>query len=215
MNSLIKFWLDVPGNATWHPADHDVLHRVNHGFQLDCLPGPFKGRLLTAPVVLLALSPGYLPSDSVHAQTAEGQDYYARSRRGDCDLPSADEHEGSQGWSTRIIKQFGVDYDDARSKIAFVNMGAYKSKDFNDSSMLSALPSSRAAVSWAQSELFPHGEAGDRIVICLRSAKYWGLGEGVFGESLFVPKFTRGGIMCHGEMRDHIVERVRSAVYSV
>lgn len=212
MNSLIEFWRDVPGDATWHPADYDVLHRVNHGFQLDCLPGPFNGRLKTAPIVLLALSPGYLPSDSVYAASAEGQDYYARSRNGDCDLPSAAEHEGSQGWSKRIIKQFGVDYDDARSKIAFVNMGAYKSKNFNDWPMLSALPSCRAALSWAQSDLFPQAEAGDRIVICLRSAKYWGLHEGVFGESLFVPKFTRGGIMCHGPLRDHIVDRVRGAI---
>lgn len=214
MNSLVEFWRDVPGDATWHPADHDILHRVSHGFQLDCLPGPFKGRLLTAPVVLLALSPGYLPWDSVHARSAAAQNYYARSRKGDHDLPSSDEHEGSEGWSKRIIKQFGVDYDEARSKVAFVNMGAYKSKDFKDWSMLSALPSSRAAVSWAQSELFPQAEAGKRIVVCLRSSKYWGLDEGAFGESLFVPKFTRGGIMCHGEMRDHIVACVRGAVRS-
>lgn len=212
MNSLVEFWRDIPGDANWHPADHHVLHRVGHGFQLDCLPGPFKGPLLTAPVVLLALSPGYLPSDRVHAGSVEGRSYYARSRKGNCDLPSANQHEGSEGWSKRIIKQFGVDYDDARSKIAFVNLGAYKSKEFNDWPMLSALPSSRAAVSWAQSELFPEAEAGKRIVVCLRSATYWGLDEGTFGESLFVPKFTRGGIMCHGVMRDHIVDCVRAAV---
>lgn len=132
MSSLIRFWWDVPGDATRHPADCDVLHRVKHGFQLDCLPAPFIGRLLTAPIVLLALSPGYLPSDSVHAQTAEWQDYYARSRRGDCDLPSADKHEGSRSWSIRIIKQYGLEYTDVRSKIAVVNVGLYKSKKFSD-----------------------------------------------------------------------------------
>lgn len=212
MNSLVEFWRDLPGDATWHLEDFKVLHRVDHGFQLDCLPGPFKGPLLTAPVVLLTLSPGYAPTDSIHAKSFAGQSYYARSRKGDCDLPSVDEHQGSANWSMRIIKQFGFHYDDVRSKVAFVNLSAYKSKTFDNWSMLNSLPSSREAVSWAQSRLFPQAEAGRRIVICLRSAKYWGLKEGRFGENLFVPKFTRSGIMCHGDERDYIIEKVRNAI---
>ena len=218
--TIFDFWADVAGFEHYHPADKDVLCRVKHGFKIEKgLPGPFKGRLRTAPVVLLALSPGYNEIfDPEHAASAEGQAYYARSRSGDCDLPSKDEHEGSADWTARVVRQFGVDYEKARSKIAVLNIGAYKSERFNDGHMLAALASSRAALDWAQSELFPEAEAGKRIVVCLRSARYWGLSRGAEGrgqsyeKSLFVPGCTPGGIMYQGELRDRIVAAVQEAV---
>ena len=175
---IFEFWADVPGNALEHPADRVVLNRVAHSFHRACLPGPFKGRLRTAPIVLLFLSPGFRDDDLVHAASPEGQEYYARSRTGMCDLPSPDEHPGSFGWSARIVRQFGIDYETARAKIAFLNISPYQSATFDDPHMLSALPWCRAALDWAQSVRFAQAEAGERVVVCLRSARHWGLEPG-------------------------------------
>ena len=64
---------------------------------------------------------------------------------------------------------------------------------FNDWHMLTALASSRAALDGAQSVLFPQAERAERVVVCLRAARVWGLSRGedgkaqVHGKSLFVP----------------------------
>jgi hypothetical protein len=94
-----------------------------------------------------------------------------------------------------------------------LNIGAYHSKTFADAPLLAALPSSRASISWAQDVLFPEAEAGKRVVICLRSARFWGLKAGrQYGISLFAPHVTRGGHMKHGKMRKRIIESVRAII---
>jgi hypothetical protein len=61
----------------------------------------------------------------------------------------------------------------AVDKIAFLNVDAYHSEKFGDWHMLTALPSSRMALDWAQFELFGQAEEGKRVVVCLRSAQLW------------------------------------------
>jgi hypothetical protein len=78
--------------------------------------------------------------------------------------------------------------------------------------MLAALPSSRVCLDWAQSVLFPQAEAGERVVVCLRSPKYWGLGNDESVGSLFCPPCTRGAFMLHGEIRDRVKNAVQEAV---
>jgi hypothetical protein len=107
---------------------------------------------------LLFLSPGFAEDDRAHANSGAGQAYYVRLRRGSCDLPSKQERETARRWAKPIIRQFGLDYDAIRSEIAFLNIGAYKSKDFRDWKMLTALPSCRVTLDWAQSVLFPQAE---------------------------------------------------------
>ena len=216
MDDIFKFWAGLtPEDAHVHPADANVLTRVVHNFKLDCLAAPFIGPLQTAPVVLLFLSPGLDEGDVRHATTADARAYYTRQREGCSDLPSDQEHASARNWASRIVKHFEVDYDDNRNKIAFLNIAPYKSKTFEHWNMLAALPSARAALGWAQTVLFPKAAAGDRTVVCLRSAKYWGLGkETKIGVSLFAPKFTRGGFMHKGEgtIRDEVVAAVKSAL---
>jgi hypothetical protein len=65
-----------------------------------------------------------------------------------------------------------------KNKIALLNIGAYHSADARSFGSLLALPSSRVSVGWAQDVLFPDAEAGRRIVVCMRSASYWGLEQG-------------------------------------
>ena len=211
-HDIFDFWANVPGDACEHPLDRAVLDRVKHGFQRECLPGPFYGRLRIAPVVLLFLSPGFRSDDLAHAKSPEGQTYYERSRTGECDLPTLDENEGSAQWSRRIISQFGIAYEDARDEIAFLNISPYKSATFDDPCMLSALPSCRAALDWAQSVLFPQAEAGKRVVVCLRSARHWGLepGEGYSG-SLYAPPCGRSGFMIRGSLRDRVASAIQAA----
>lgn len=212
-SDIFDFWSKTSSNPYIHSTDERVFKRTNHNFASDCVPQAYRGRLRAAPVVLLFLSPGLdAKRDPAHCETVEGRDYYARQRTGECDLPSDEEHPSAYEWLVRIVKQFEINYEQARSKIATLNICAYKSERFTDHHMLAALPSSRATIDWAQSKLFPEAEAGKRTVVCLRSAKYWGLRVGESRGSLFCPPHSRSGIMRHGDMRLRTVASVRQAV---
>jgi hypothetical protein len=62
MTDIFEFWSRIKRGEQVHPADKEVFDRMDperHGFELDCLPACFAGRLKTASVILLYLSPGY------------------------------------------------------------------------------------------------------------------------------------------------------------
>ena len=166
----------------------------------------------TAPIVLLFLSAGFEERDLSNAKSPEGQAYYARSRTGNADLPSEIEHAGFFAWSKRILNQFGVDYPAARSKVAFLNISPYKSKRFDDWHMLAALPSCRVAINHAQRVLFPEARQGKRTVVCLRSAKWWGLKRGEsYPGRLFAPMSGMSGMIAYGDERETMTTLVRDA----
>ena len=204
----------MPLDATVHPADRDVLERVaDHTFSSDCIAAAYRGPLKTAKVVLLFLSPGLDQGDPKHCASEQGRQYYANQRSGECKLPEEKDHPSAYRWLSKIVGQFDITYEQARSTVATLNIGAYKSEKFNDWSMLAALPSSRVCLEWAQSVLFPQAVRGERVVVCLRSPDYWGLGTGEpIGVSLFRPKCTRGAFMYKDEMRDNIATAVKAAV---
>jgi hypothetical protein len=61
--------------------------------------------------------------------------------------------------------------------------------------------------------LFPQAERGEKVVICLRLARFWGHKQGErYGHSLFAPPVNRSGPMVHGEMREQIIEAVKSII---
>ena len=78
--------------------------------------------------------------------------------------------------------------------------------------MLAALPSSRVCLNWAQSVLFPQAEQGERAVVCLRKAEYWGLKRGEKYGSLFAPEVTRRGDMNLLPRRQDVVEAIIQAL---
>jgi hypothetical protein len=158
------------------------------------------------------LSPGLDPKDAAHCASTEGRRYYLDQRTGNAILPTEQDHPSAHKWLDRIIHQFGINYEQARSKVATLNIGAYKSRDFKDWPMLAALPSSRVCLDWAQSVLFPQAEAGERIVVCLRSPRYWGLGIGEPVGSLFCLPCGRGAFMKKDEMRRRVTEAAQNAV---
>jgi hypothetical protein len=209
---IFQFWSGISEDAFEHPEDRKVLQRMKHNFAPDCLPAAYRGRLRTAPVVLLFLSPGLDPADAAHCSNEEGRHYYALQRTGECDLPDEKEHPSAYKWLNKIIHQFEINYDQARSTVATLNIGAYKSKSFDDWPVLAALPSSRVCLDWAQSVLFPQAEAGERVVVCLRSPNYWGLGIGEPKGLLFRPLCNRNAIMHHGEMRELVKAAVQKAL---
>jgi len=190
-----------------------VLRHAEHHFNLQCLPAAYYGPLKNAPVVLLFLSPGFDISDLDHANSIEGQTWYASQRSGTAPLPTEQDHAALFQWWTGICRPFRLDPDQIRHKLAILNLGAYKSVDFRDWHMLSALPSSRKALDWVQSVLFPQAEGGERVVVCLRSAKHWGLRTaegGPYGEALFAPSVTRAGHMLHGDLRERIIRVIQA-----
>ena len=210
---IFDFWNKCPENANVHPADAKVFDRVDHGFDLNVPPIAYTGPLRTAPVVLLFLSSGLGPADREHAETSNGRAWYRTQRSGHALMPSKEEHAGAWAWWSRIVRQFDVEPMKVRDKLAILNIGAYHSESFHDWHMLAALQSSRIAVDWAQSVLFPEAEACRRIVVCLRSAKLWGLRKGECnGGALYAPKHGRSGIMDHGPLRDEIGAKVRERI---
>jgi hypothetical protein len=211
--SIFDFWSGIPDDAFVHPADAEILARTPHSFDLTAMPHSFTGPLRKARVVLLFLSPGYDPFDTEFAKTTEGRSWYRSQREGFAAMPSLAEHPPGAKWWRTIVRQFGVEPDAVANKLAILNMGAYHSRDFKDWHMLTALPSSRVSLDWAQRVLFPEAISGKRIVICLRSAKYWGLGAAPrYGSGLFVPAFSRNGFMHLGENREAVSAAVRDAL---
>ena len=190
---LFEFWQECPPDARIHPADQKVFDRVpNHGFEVEnALPGCFMGPLQTAPVVLLFLSPGLDDGDRPNPELVE---WHVRSRSGREPLVADHVHPPAHGWWTQRTKFLNRPAEECAEKIAILNIGAYHSKTFNDHGLLAALPSSRVVLDWSQQVLFPEAEAGRRVVICLRAARYWGLEAGMPRRgTLFAPAVTRGG----------------------
>lgn len=209
--NIFKFWSQLGRAEKIHPADKMVFGRVKTNFCPDSSPVCFFGPLKTAPVVLLYLSPGESEGDKVTEALIE---WHTRTLTGIALLPSREEHADAHTWWVSRTKCFGP-ADDLRGKLAVLNIGAYHSKTFNDHGMLAALPSSRVSLDWAQSILFPKAIAGERVVICLRAAEFWGLKrDSKCGISLFAPKVTRGGHMLKNRMRDEIILAVQKALKS-
>jgi hypothetical protein len=207
---IFKFWSRIERGAHIHPADVKVFKRMDaerHGFQLECLPGCFAGKLKTAPIVLLYLSPGFSELDLSDARSKEGKDYRFRSWRGD--EPFRD-HGAGYKWLASRTKLF-CNYEMVKQNFAILNVGAYHSKDVKSYSSLLALPSSRVSLTWAQEVLFPQAEAGRRVVICMRSAAYWGLDVGrKYKGTLFVPSVNRSGHLIKNPERERLIAVVRS-----
>jgi hypothetical protein len=212
---IFRFWSGIRLRRGAHPADFDVLSRVRHNFDLNCLPGCFSGPLRTAPVVLLYLSPGLSEQDYTDAETRAGRKRWRRRLSGRAPLPAPEDHDSAWRWWKRRTSSFGH-WQDLQTKVAILNIGAYHSKKFKDRPLLAALPSSRVSLDWAQRVLFPSATAGDRVVVCLRAARFWGLREGErYGRALFAPPVTMGGYMKkRGKMRSLIIREVRHAVSS-
>jgi hypothetical protein len=108
------------------------------------------------------------------------------------------------------IKNFG-DYETVKDEIALLNIGAYHSKDVKSFGSLLALPSSRVSLGWAHDVLFPDAEAGKRVVICMRSASYWGLEQGrQYEGGLFAPQVNpHSGYLLKNDANERLVELVR------
>jgi hypothetical protein len=215
---IFDFWGDLPGGTKVHPADTPIFDRISnhdnvgHGFDLRCLPAPFAGALRTAPVVLLYLSAGFAEQDLIEADDPAAQARQARQRQGDAPLPTQDEYATAWTWWASRTKPFG-DLNTFRDRIAFLNIGAYHSRDFQDYPLFSALPSCRASVGWAQTVLFPQAEAGERVVLCLRSAQFWGLEKGRnYHGSLFAPPVTRSGHMLRQGEAAPLYDKIITAV---
>lgn len=204
---LFDFWDRAAPADHVHPADHDLLSRVGHDFDLRCLPGQLAGHLRTAPLVLLFLSGGLSDQhDLTVAGSAASIEEHRRRRNGILPLWGPDEHPDAWRWWTKLTRVFSDDWQSLQPKVALLNLGAYKSKVVTgrDRKLLERLPSSRVSREWAQDVLFAQGRAGERVVVCLRAQTLWGLSPGRYGQSLFAPNVTRGGHM-FGPLRGQVV----------
>jgi hypothetical protein len=201
--SIFDYWSRIDRQAPVHPSDEWVISQDRHDLNIDhYLPQPFLGPLKTAPIVLLYLSPGTSPEDRNERESETETSRCERQRQGNAPLPSKDEHPAAWKWWTRRTKWLG-DEATLRTKLAILELGAYHSKDGYAGRLL-ALPSSRFVVEWAQNFLFPSAISGDRLVVCLRAAKSWGLPQDYKLGNLYAPAVTRGGFIIGDENRSAI-----------
>lgn len=204
---IFEFWSTVkPGEKT-HPEDREILARITHHFELDCLPGTMTGPLKNASIVCLGLAPGWTPDDPIDATRPASIARNARMRTGLEPLmgPSGDKLP----WWYRKTRKWDIPLGDLQTRLAFLNIAPYKSPGtFRDYKALKVLPSCRVALEWANEVLFPEARLGKRVVICLRSPERWGLQRGTKNGMLYAPEITRGADMFHGPMRDEIIKVV-------
>jgi hypothetical protein len=214
MADIFECWEKYQLGERIHPLDRRVFDdlKSQHGLNLDCLPVPFYGPLKTAPIVLLYLNPGLSELDLEQAKSIEWQKRRCESLIGLTPLSPLRVNSEKNWWVDKTAF-LGTPIEDLLDKIAVLQLCAYHSKEFKDWPLIAALPTSRLAISWAQEELFADAQAGKRVVICLRSPRYWGLAPGQsYGGALFAPLTTRSGhIQKSGGMRDTI----RSAVQKI
>jgi len=212
---IFEFWSQIGPGDFVHPADKVAFERLgenSHGFKLRCLPGHFMGPLRTAAVVMLYMSPGYNEKDEEFAKSEKGLEWHSRQRSGLANLPT-DKSDPSSKWWIERTDCFKAEVELRARNIAILNIGAYHSKEMKDVELLAALPSSRVSLDWAQEILFPQAESGERVVICARATKFWGLSQGHdYPGTLFAPPIVRGGHMKHGEYRARVIAAVQSAL---
>jgi hypothetical protein len=191
---IFEFWAEAASSDRFHPRDHDVLRRASHGFDAECLPIPFSGPLKTAPVVLLYLAPGWPREFRAISGTAEIQAQCAERRKGYQPLGGPEDGPRGIKWLCSHTKVFGP-WETFREKIATLEICPYHAKgNFADTHLLAALPSSNVALDWAHTVLFPQAERCERVVVCMRSSKLWGLERSrQYAGTLYAPKTTQGG----------------------
>src|SRR5665213_578361 len=107
-SDIFEFWRNIPPTANIHPADQPIFDRLGkHDFSTKALPSCFMGRLKTAPVVLLFLSPGLGDEDEI-APSAGHVAWTEKNRSGMEPLVPAAIHAGAYKWWTERTARFGT-----------------------------------------------------------------------------------------------------------
>jgi len=209
---FLQFWSKVTDDLCVHPDDAAMLCDNRH--RLETI-GPFMGKIKTAPVVFLTLNPGSSGVESREAQTPSVREGMKRILGGDAPLPSFETNREGRKWTQRILTQFGVRYESAADKVAFINLVPYRSKGFTDHKLITRLHSVSMVRRWTQDTLFREARAGERIVVCIVAHERWGLQPGTTqGVSLFSPQCgSRQYILKLGPDREKIGQLIRRAVF--
>jgi hypothetical protein len=219
---LVQFWAQCD-NLQAHPADAAMLQSRTHNFGRDPIIGPWMGPIHTAPVVLLTLN-GSLAGTGEEAAAMKVQsarEEMARTLQGRAPLYSFQYNPAGRIWTDKRLGAFGLTYQIAADKVAFINLMAYKSRNGADDLYkygMDALPSTQYLLRWTRDTLFPEAEAGKRVVVCLMSAIRWGLTPGQRRGSLYSPWTTYFNMHYDqkgGPTVDEITMAVRRAVHGI
>jgi hypothetical protein len=96
---------------------------------------------------------------------------------GDAPLPNfLPTNPEGQEWTERLLARFDLTYKLAASKVAAINLIPYRSnqrRPCKDRHMADRLSSVRLMRNWARHTLFPAAEAGERVVVCMRSTRWF------------------------------------------
>ena len=128
---FLQFWAKAIPSLHVHPDDAAELGRNHRALALDTLVGPFMGPVRTAPVVLLTLNGGLAGTgeEKRAAQIPSEREATARNLGGDAPLPAWANNPAGRVWTVKHLKQFYLGYDTASTKVAFINLIPYRSRE--------------------------------------------------------------------------------------
>src|SRR5262249_34503233 len=164
---FLRFWEKVKPSLHIHPDDAMALKSHRHALELGALVGPFMGPVRSAPVVLLTLNGGFNGAEIAEAKVQSARDEMAYNLGGNAPLPTFATNPKGRVWAEARLRQFGLNYQNAGSKVAFINLIPYRSSEGSKDKkrMIPHLASSRIVLAWACDTLFREAESGKRVVV--------------------------------------------------
>jgi hypothetical protein len=173
-------WLDVPSQPDYVlPCDSDAIYNYNtkarriYRLQLDALPEPFVG-IITAPVVLLGLNPGFNDRDpEVHARPEFQALLRNNYSQGTSDFPfylldPSFESPGREWWESKLkaLLNTGFTPRELAWSILVVEYFPYHSRRFDHATL--ELPSQEYGFGIVRSAI-----ARGAVVVIMRARKLW------------------------------------------
>jgi hypothetical protein len=210
IDTYVNYWQKARATGwLWHPDDRGALDAlIDTDFNLRCLVGPYMGPLKTAKVIFTFINSG----DGDDSEPRPGDvKRHGAIIGGEAPLPADSLGTGGMRWTVEKLAAFGLEFDEAADKVAFVNQVAYRSK--TSDRLQRTLPSAVKANEFIVNTLFPLARSNERIVVVCWGARFLGLPRVHEYESLYAVKFPRkGSSLPNDENHDAAVRSVQAAV---
>jgi hypothetical protein len=173
-------WVDLPYAAPFiAPVDADAVTRLEGGnggdtaLRLDLLPQPWTGRPADATVIVLALNPGFSPSDYDELQNPDYAEQWRlaltfQTRTPFYFLDPAFSHTGGYRWWARRFRDLiaVVGIESVARRVMCIEHFPYKSKSYR--SLKETLPSQHYSFDLVREAI----RLGKEIVV-MRSERVW------------------------------------------
>jgi hypothetical protein len=183
VDDLVRFWSRLPNGAYVHPADEAALRHNPATLQdaplrTDHVPVPWYGPVLSADIYLLFLNPGARTTPAWERAQRDHEAVLRENLSGRENnylfTPGYQEADGGAKWLSRVLGDVASEEEVVATRLAVIQIVAYRSRTFRDGRMVGTLASSRAMLAAVHEDLLPRARRGDILIACMRSATKWG-----------------------------------------